>query len=252
VVSMEADEPPPPGKRGDVSDADDRAGDVSGAGDADSTPTEVTHESRAPVIATLLVAMVLPLLMSERYSPGPRWLLPGVEAVFLVAATVTDPGRIDRRSTDVRRLRIALIVVLVFGAAWATAWLVIDLVRGDEVTDTASALLTSGSLVWIDLVIAFAFLYWELDGGGPGERANRAPRHPDLAFPQQLNPHVAPPGWRPVFLDYLYLGFTDAIAFSPTDVMPLTHWAKLTMGLESVASLMILGLVIARAVNILN
>jgi uncharacterized membrane protein len=129
---------------------------------------------------------------------------------------------------------------------------VIDLVRGSEVTETAGALLTSGSLVWIDLVIAFAFLYWEFDAGGPGERANRARRHPDLAFPQQLNSDVAPPGWRPVFLDYLYLGLTDAIAFSPTDVMPLTHWAKLTMGLESVVSLMILGLVIARAVNILS
>jgi uncharacterized membrane protein len=234
-----------------VSEADDRAGDVSGAGDVDSTPTEATRERRAPVIATVLVAMALPLLMPERYTPGPRWLLPAVEAVFLVAAAAADPGRINRRSNDVRRLRIALIVILVFGAAWATTWLVIDLVGGDEITD-ADTLLASGSLVWIDVVIAFAFLYWELDGGGPGERAHQAARYPDLAFPQQLNPALAPPGWRPVFVDYLYLGFTDAIAFSPTDVMPLTHWAKLTMGLEAAASLVILGLVIARAVNILG
>jgi hypothetical protein len=73
---------------------------------------------------------------------------------------------------------------------------------------------------------------------------------PDLAFPQDLNPTVAPPGWRPMFVDYLYLGLTNNLAFSPTDVMPLSHWAKLTMGLQSIASLLLIGLVIARAVNI--
>jgi hypothetical protein len=73
---------------------------------------------------------------------------------------------------------------------------------------------------------------------------------PDLAFPQDLNQTVARPTWRPTFLDYLYLGLTNNLAFSPTDVMPLTHWAKLAMGLQSIASLLIIGLVIARAVNI--
>jgi hypothetical protein len=150
-----------------------------------------------------------------------------------------------------RRLRIGLVVIIAFGAAWATSWLAIDLVRGENVTDSAGELLAAGSLVWLYLVIAFGFVYWELDSGGPGRRARREPRYPDLAFPQHLNPSVAPPGWRPLFVDYLYLGFTDAIAFSPTDVMPLAHWAKLAMALESGASLVILGLVIARAVNIL-
>jgi hypothetical protein len=76
--------------------------------------------------------------------------------------------------------------------------------------------------------------------------------HPDFAFPQHTSPHLAPPGWRPVFLDYLYLGLTNSIAFSPTDTMPLTHWAKLAMAVQSVASLAVLGLVIARAVNVLG
>jgi hypothetical protein len=100
-------------------------------------------------------------------------------------------------------------------------------------------------------VIAFGFLYWELDSGGPGERAHTELQYPDIAFPQQLNPDVAPPGWRPLFVDYLYLGLTNALAFSPTDAMPLATWAKLAMSIESLASLAILGLVIARAVNIL-
>ena len=75
---------------------------------------------------------------------------------------------------------------------------------------------------------------------------------PELAFPAQLNPGVAARGWRPEFFDYLYLGFTNATAFSPTDVMPIARWAKLAMTVQAVGSLMILGLVIARAVNILK
>jgi uncharacterized membrane protein len=79
-----------------------------------------------------------------------------------------------------------------------------------------------------------------------------APEFPDLAFPEQLNPLAAPPGWRPELFDYLYLGFTNATAFSPTDVMPLSRWAKLAMAVQAIGSLAILGLVIARAVNILK
>ena len=86
--------------------------------------------------------------------------------------------------------------------------------------------------------------------GGPGERAHVERQYPDLAFPQDMNPNISPPGWHPSFIDYLYLGLTNNLAFSPTDVMPLKHWAKMAMGLQSVASLLVIGLVIARAVNI--
>jgi hypothetical protein len=196
--------------------------------------------------------MVLPIFMPRGFTPGPKWFWPTIEGVFLVAVAITNPGRIDRRSKEVRAVRISLIAVLVLGAGWATGWLVTDLVRGSTETNAAGPLLTAGGLVLAELIIVFALLYWELDGGGPGRRAHRAPRYPDLAFPQQLNPVVCPPGWRPVFIDYLYLGLTNAFAFSPTDVMPLAHWAKLTMGLQSVTSLVIIGLVIARAVNVLT
>jgi hypothetical protein len=80
----------------------------------------------------------------------------------------------------------------------------------------------------------------------------RLRRHPDLAFPPQLNPAIAPPEWRPQFIDYLYLGFTNATAFSPTDVMPIAPWAKIAMTVQSIISIAILGLVIARAVNVLT
>ena len=106
--------------------------------------------------------------------------------------------------------------------------------------------------MWVYTVIVFAFLYWVLDGGGPAARESSSDAVPDLAFPQHLNPRVSPPGWRPRFLDYLYLGFTNATAFSPTDVMPLALRAKLAMAVQAITSLGILGLVIARAVNILQ
>jgi hypothetical protein len=130
--------------------------------------------------------------------------------------------------------------------------LIDDIVDGGSNTGTAGKLLLAGGLVFAYLTIAFAFLYWELDSGGPGRRAHTVVAHPDFAFPQHASPHLAPPGWRPVFLDYLYLGITNSIAFSPTDTMPLTHWAKLTMAVQSVASLAVLGLVIASAVNVLG
>jgi hypothetical protein len=129
---------------------------------------------------------------------------------------------------------------------------VVDLVEGGPETNSAADLLQVGSGVWLYTVIAFAFLYWLLDGRAPEARIWDPPEFPDLAFPQQLSPVVAVPGWRPDFADYLYLGFTNATALSPTDVMPLARWGKLAMAVQSVASLAILGLVIARAVNILR
>jgi uncharacterized membrane protein len=204
------------------------------------------------VVITLLVAIALPLLMPSEFSPGNGFAASGVLAVLLVAMLATDPGRIDARSAKVRAIRIAMICVLVIGAGWATIALIVDIVDGGSTTNSAGKLLLAGGLVFTYIAIAFAFLYWELDSGGPGRRAHAVVAHPDFAFPQHASPHLAPASWRPVFLDYLYLGLTNSIAFSPTDVMPLTHWAKLSMAVQSLASLAVLGLVIARAVNVLG
>ena len=166
---------------------------------------------------------------------------------------ILDPGRIDRRGRRIRSVQVALLVVLTLSTTYATVALTDALIVGSaDITNSANALLRAGGLVWVALVITFALLYWELDIGGPGERAHGVRRYPDLAFPQDLNPDVSRPGWRPTFLDYLYLGITNNLAFSPTDVMPLSHWAKMAMSLQSIASLLVLGLVIARAVNIFH
>ena len=222
------------------------------AANTDTSSDSVRGESRWPVVIVLLLAIGLPFLMPVQLLPGPPWLLPAIEGLLLVAMFVTDPGRINNRSREAHYVRIILVVVLVASAAWATTRLIDALITGRaEFTGSASDLLRAGGLVWLGLLISFAFLYWELDLGGPGERAHRERRYPDLAFPQELSPAVRAPGWRPVFVDYLYVGLTNGLAFSPTDVMPLAHWAKFAMGVQSVTSLTILGLVVARAVNVL-
>ena len=209
-------------------------------------------EKRWPMAVTLVLAMAVPLVLPARFSLGPPWAVPVVEVLLLAAIIAIDRGRIDRRSAAGRVLSLVLVAVLVADAAGVTARLVGDLIEGGPETNSATDLLKTGFLVWLYTIIAFAFVYWVLDGGGPESRFLAPPEFPDLAFPAQLNPGVAPPGWRPEFFDYLYLGFTDATAFSPTDVMPLARWAKLAMTVQAVCSLMILGLVIARAVNILK
>jgi hypothetical protein len=220
------------------------------ADSAKRTGDDVVGESRWPMAGAVLAAMVLTILLPGTLRLGPQWVLPLIEGLLLVAVIAGDPVTVSRRSRELRALSIVLVSVLVFGALWATVQLIDDLIHGGAVTNSASELLEAGTVVWVSNNIAFALLYWELDGGGAAARAHHLPTHADFAFPQQLNPRIAPPDWRPRFIDYLYLGFTNATAFSPTDVMPLAPWAKIAMAVQSLVSLGILGLVIARAVNV--
>jgi len=214
--------------------------------------TGIGVEKRWPLLVALAAAIAVPLLLPSRFSVGADWIVPAVLAVLLMAIVAADRARSGRRPAVVRALSLALVAVLVAEAAGVTARLVADLVEGGPETNSATDLLSVGFGVWLYTILAFAFLYWVLDGGGPDARLWAPPEYPNLAFPEQLNPVVAPPGWRPQFFDYLYLGFTNATAFSPTDVMPLARWAKAAMTIQATGSLAILGLVIARAVNILQ
>jgi hypothetical protein len=146
----------------------------------------------------------------------------------------------------VRALSIGLVAILVVGAAGVVARLVVDLIRGGPETNSPGQLIRAGSVVLVYVIITFSFLYWELDGGGPESRARADPEFPDFAFPEHLNSHVAKPGWRPELFDCLHLGFTNATAFSPTDVMPLARWAKLAMAAKATGCLAVVGLVVAR------
>ncbi|MFE9552558.1 hypothetical protein ACFYOD_03575 [Streptomyces sp. NPDC006703] len=201
--------------------------------------------------AAVIASAVLTLLLPDDLRLGPRWALPLAEGLLLVALVSGDPGRINRRSTILRAVSIALVVILAGSAIWSTVQLIDDIVHGGTETNSANALLLAGGSVWASTVLAFSLLYFELDSGGPAARTHHMPHIPALAFPQQLNPELSSADWRPRYIDYLYLGFTNSTALSPTDVMPLAPWAKCVMTLQSIASLIILGLVIARAVNVL-
>ncbi|MFD6974007.1 hypothetical protein [Streptomyces sp. NPDC059979] len=215
-------------------------------------PRSAVHtESRWPMAAAVVASAVLTLLLPDDLRLGPRWALPLAEGLLLVALISGDPGRISRRSTVLRSVAIALVVVLAGSAIWSTVQLIDDLIHGGHETNSANALLLAGGSVWSSTVLAFSLLYFELDSGGPAARAHHMPPTPALAFPQQLSPELNAPHWRPHYIDYLYLGFTNSTALSPTDVMPLAPWAKSVMTLQSILSLMILGLVVARAVNVL-
>jgi hypothetical protein len=212
----------------------------------------VKGERRWPAALGVLFLIVLPLLLPERLTLGPKWVLPVAESLFLIAIVVRDPGRIDRQSGAMRRLSIGLLALFILGDVAMTSVLVSELIHGAAALNKPGPLLATGALVWINNNVLFGLFFWELDGGGPAERVFSPRPYPDLAFPQHMNPDIRPPGWRPLFIDYLYLGLTNGLAFSPTDVMPCARWAKAGMALQSLVSLAVLSLVIARAVNIFS
>jgi hypothetical protein len=218
----------------------------------DPDTTRALGESRWPPAIALIVFMALNialrLWLPHEGAVQVPWLVPAVEAVLLLVLVFSDPGNLARHHRALRPVAVGLVVLLVVAALWATTLLVYDLVNGTGVTKSATRLLASGALIWLGNNLAFALLYWLMDSGGPLARSRlRVPA--DFAFTQQLSPELAPPGWRPVFLDYLHLGFTNATAFSPTDVMPLTHRAKYAMLVQSTVALAVFGLIVARAVN---
>jgi hypothetical protein len=209
-------------------------------------------ESRWPPAAALLVYIAF-TVTARLWLPGESavrvpWLVPSLEVALLVALVAGDPARLARRTRWTHRIALGIVVVLVAAALWATVLLVYDLVKGEGVSQSPTKLLASGALVWLGNNLSFGLLYWFMDGGGPIARS-RDSTPVDFAFTQQLSPEIAPPGWRPVFLDYLHLGFTNATAFSPTDVMPLSLRAKYIMVVQSTVALALFGLVVARAVN---
>jgi uncharacterized membrane protein len=206
-------------------------------------------ESRWPMALAVVALMGFALVAPHDLAIMPGWALAAAEGLLLAALIIGDPGRIDRTGPWQRRTSIALVVVILTSTLVSTALLIYDLMTGSPITSQADQVLVAGAKVWLGNNVAFAFLYWEFDGGGPAARAHGMPRFPDFAFPQQLNPDLAPPGWRPEFIDYLYVGFTTANAFSPTDTMPMAHWTKVAMASQALISFVVVGLVIARAVN---
>jgi uncharacterized membrane protein len=210
-----------------------------------------THgEHRWPAALAVFTAIGLQWTLPTDLTPGPRWLMPGIEIVLFAVLVIANPTRINRESKALRLLGIALVAVVSAATAWSAAALAVEILTGE--TPDAPVLLLHGAAVWLLNVIAFALWYWEADRGGPAARAAATRPYPDFLFAEMSVPSLVPPDWEPAFVDYLYLSFTNATAFSPTDTMPLTKWAKLTMMGQAAVSLVTVALVVARAVNILT
>ncbi len=203
-----------------------------------------------PAQLAVAAAIALNLGLADRVSVGPTWLLPSVEGLLLVALVVIAPARATSHTGRRRRFALFVIGFVSLTNVVSLGQLVHYLVNGGKAG--GHALIVSGVVLWATNVLLFAVWYWEMDRGGPVARFLDPKALPDFQFPQMENRELAPPGWRPGFLDYLYTSLTNATAFSPTDTMPLTQMAKLVMAVQSVAALVTVGLVVARAVNILG
>jgi uncharacterized membrane protein len=158
-------------------------------------------------------------------------------------------GRLDHPSPLMRALTLLTVVIMSIANGVAAIRLVRDLVEGEGIRKP-STLLLAGAAIWLTNVIVFALVFWMFDRGGPAARFLVKDTPPDLLFPQLSLEQEK--NWEPVFFDYFYTSFTNATAFSPTDVMPLSRWAKFGMMVESGVSLVLAILVVARAVNILG
>jgi uncharacterized membrane protein len=203
-----------------------------------------------PAQLAVAVAIALNFVLTEKITIGPTWLMPAVEGVLLVALVVVAPRRATAHSRGRRRFGLAVVGFVTLAYVVSLGLLIHYLINGGATG--GHRLILSGAVLWATNVLLFAVWYWELDRGGPVVRFLDPHALPDFQYPQMENPGLAPKGWRPGFLDYLYTSFTNATAFSPTDTMPLTQTAKVVMGIQSAAALLTVGLVVARAVNILG
>ncbi len=210
------------------------------------------HEPRWPASLAVLVTLGLYIVLPETLTFGPNWIVPALTLTLLVPLTLVVPHRHGDELPWQRFIAIALIALINVANLISLVLLVQFLLKGGKAE--GGPLILNALNIWVTNVLIFALWYWELDRGGPAMRLRHDVREPDFLFPQmQLaasNPAMK--RWRPLFIDYVYLAFTNATAFSPTDTMPLTPWAKMLMLVQSAASLLTVALVAARAVNILS
>lgn len=210
-------------------------------------------EPHWPPQLTILLTIVLQVLLPDRLLAGPKWLIPAIEGAMLLVLFLSAPQRLEAPHS-VRRTLAMTTTALVSIANGISLVLLAHLLlnKGLSSGHAGHRLIVAGSVIWLTNVMIFSLWYWEMDRGGPGVRAAGLDGVPDFQFPHMTDEIAALyPGWRPRFPDYLYLALTNATALSPTDTMPLSVSAKMIMGLQSLISLVTIGLVVSRAVNIL-
>lgn len=219
-------------------------------------------EARLPAALAVLVAIVLYTALPSGLIFGPRYVAPVLELLLFVPLVAGNPRRMTRHSRVLRQLAIALVLLIAVTNTVSLVLLIGELVGGKP-AQGPSLILAAGQ-VWFTNIIMFALAFWELDRGGPVRRT-QAPRWElplaDFRFPQDEDQDAIDEvaagsseksGWRPSFIDYLYVSVTNSSAFSPTDTMPLTARAKLLMATESVSAIVLSVLVIAKGVSLLK
>lgn len=199
------------------------------------------------ILAVAVLHALLPEALKLQSSP----YLPWITLLFLIALIMLDPGRIDRLNTASRVLTDVLIGLLTLSNAYAAGMLVIGIVNNDSFAEP-NVLLFAGGAVWVTNAVLFALWYWDLDQGGAAMRAHGGNGRPAFIFPEMQHKEHVPEGWTPKFVDYLAYSFATAMAFSPTDVSAIRPWAKLMVICESLISLGLAALVIARAINVIT
>ena len=252
-----------PAEAGTPSDDQDTvapAGPGPPAGDQDTAkepPLEGSTrrpEARWPIVVAVVAAGALYASLQAKLILGPPWLVPLVETILLVPLLVTEPHwHKDRGWNWQRVLSIALVGAINVANLVSLMLLINLLLTGRKEDGLGAQVIGEAMKVWLCNTLVFALWYWEFDRGGPRSRHWEAgKRTPDFLFPQMTTPRIAPPHWMPTFVDYFYVSFTNSTAFSPTDTLPLTPWAKMLMLVQSLISLLTVALVAARAVNILS
>ncbi|MFY9779136.1 MAG: hypothetical protein WAJ85_01330 [Candidatus Baltobacteraceae bacterium] len=208
-------------------------------------------EPRWPASLAIVVCALLNFALPGKFTMGPVWLVPLLEGAIVVPLTIASPRRLPQES---RWSQIAAVVLIAFAnlANFVSLGLLIREIVFNGKNLNGAELLVSSVAIWVTNVIVFGLWYWELDRGGPDDRLRPEHAAPDFLFPQMSTPGCATPSWTPSFVDYLYVAFTNATAFSPTDTMPLSPWAKMLMLVQATISLMTIAIVAARAVNILS
>jgi uncharacterized membrane protein len=213
-------------------------------------PPPPASEPFWPAQATVLAAIGLQVSLPERLAVGPYWLIPALETVLLLGMFMATPRQLEHEHPRRRRAALSLTAFVSAANVYSLAALTHFLLHHNP-PGGGRALIIAGVLIWLTNFLIFALWYWEMDRGGPGRRAAGHDGPPDFLFPQMSDDRIEPQEWRPKFIDYLYVSLTNATAFSPTDTMPLSATAKSTMGVQSLVSLVTIGLIVSRAVNIL-
>ena len=220
---------------------------------------EARYEARreaasAVVIAVALLAALALVSWKEGWVlldfPWWSWLVLAVPGFVLCVDLWLGARRLGVAGTRVAAL--VLLAVIVLGNLIGVAVLVGALVTTKTDDLSGVQLLVTTGTIWAANVIVFGLCYWDIDDGGPFERARHERKTPDFRFAQDETPEVAQPEWHPRVWDYIFVALTSATAFSPTDTMPLTLKSKLLVGVEEFVSLVLIVLVTARAVSLLG